>query len=40
MLIKREDIRALVDINHNSGKKVVCTNGWFDILHVGHERYL
>ena len=40
MLIKREDIRALVDKIHKSGKTVVCTNGCFDILHVGHVRYL
>ena len=40
MLVKREDIKALVDIIHNSGKTVVCTNGCFDILHVGHVRYL
>ena len=40
MLVKREDIKALVDIMHNSGKTVVCTNGCFDILHIGHVRYL
>lgn len=40
MLVKREDIRALVDRIHNEGKSVVCTNGCFDILHVGHVRYL
>ena len=40
MLVKREDIRVLVNIIHNSGKTVVCTNGCFDILHVGHVRYL
>lgn len=40
MLVNREDIKALVDIIHNSGKTVVCTNGCFDILHVGHVRYL
>lgn len=40
MLVNREDIKALVDIIHNSGKTVVCTNGCFDILHVGHARYL
>ena len=40
MLVKREDIKALVDIIHNSGKTVVCTNGCFDILHIGHVRYL
>ena len=40
MLVNREDIKALVDIIHNSGKTVVCTNGCFDILHVGHVKYL
>ena len=40
MLIKREDIKALVDKIHKSCKTVVCTNGCFDILHVGHVRYL
>ena len=40
MLVKREDIKALVDIIHNSGKTVGCTNGCFDILHIGHVRYL
>lgn len=40
MLIKREDIKNLVDKLHNESKTVVCTNGCFDILHVGHVRYL
>lgn len=40
MLIKREDIRALIDSLHENGKTVVTTNGCFDILHVGHVRYL
>ena len=40
MLIKREDIKTLVDIIHKSGKTVVCTNGCFDILHAGHVKYL
>mgnify|MGYP004646656255 FL=1 len=40
MLVKREDVRALVDAIHHAGKTVVCTNGCFDILHVGHVRYL
>ena len=40
MLVKREDVRALVDAIHYAGKTVVCTNGCFDILHVGHVRYL
>lgn len=40
MLVQREDIRALVDKAHQEGKTVVTTNGCFDILHVGHVRYL
>ncbi len=40
MLIKREGIQALVDEIHQNGKTVVATNGCFDILHVGHVRYL
>jgi rfaE bifunctional protein nucleotidyltransferase chain/domain len=40
MLIKRENIRALIDELHSQGKTVVTTNGCFDILHVGHVRYL
>lgn len=40
MLVKREDLRALIDTIHHAGKTVVTTNGCFDILHVGHVRYL
>ena len=40
MLINREDIRALINKLHAEGKTVVTTNGCFDILHVGHVRYL
>ncbi len=40
MLVKREDIKTLIDVIHHSGKTVVTTNGCFDILHVGHVRYL
>ena len=40
MLVKREDIRALIDTIHHAGKTVVTTNGCFDILHVGHVKYL
>lgn len=40
MLVKREDLRALIDTIHHSGKTAVTTNGCFDILHVGHVRYL
>ncbi len=35
-----EEIEAIVLRYKNSGKKVVFTNGCFDILHVGHVKYL
>lgn len=34
------DATALVRDAHAAGKKVVFTNGVFDLLHVGHVRYL
>lgn len=40
MLIDRLEVRNLVDKLHKEGKTVVATNGCFDILHVGHVRYL
>lgn len=39
-LVKRENIRQIVKEIQASGKKVVTTNGCFDILHVGHVKYL
>lgn len=39
-LIKRENIRALVKGIQDRGQTVVTTNGCFDVLHVGHVRYL
>ncbi len=39
-IINRENIAGFVDKLHKSGKTVVTTNGCFDILHVGHVRYL
>ncbi|MBU1657511.1 D-glycero-beta-D-manno-heptose-7-phosphate kinase [bacterium] len=35
-----EDIEAIVNRCRSNGKKVVFTNGCFDILHVGHVKYL
>jgi len=35
-----EDIKIIVNRYRNNGKKVVFTNGCFDILHVGHVKYL
>ena len=36
----KENINKLLEPLRKSGKKVVVTNGCFDILHVGHTRYL
>ena len=35
-----EQLKALVDFEKSLGKKVVFTNGCFDILHSGHTQYL
>ncbi len=35
-----EDIKTVVNRYRKSGKKIVFTNGCFDILHVGHVKYL
>ena len=39
-LIERKNIRKIVADLQKQGKTVVTTNGCFDILHVGHVRYL
>lgn len=39
-IINRKNISEFVDNLHKAGKTVVTTNGCFDILHVGHVRYL
>jgi D-beta-D-heptose 7-phosphate kinase / D-beta-D-heptose 1-phosphate adenosyltransferase len=36
----KEEIYALSDRLKKEGKKIVFTNGCFDILHVGHVKYL
>lgn len=39
-VLRRENVAEFVEKLHKSGKTVVATNGCFDILHVGHVRYL
>jgi len=39
-VISRSDLEALAKRLRNEGKKIVTTNGCFDLLHVGHVRYL
>ncbi len=40
MLIDRNDTASFCDELRLSGKKIVFTNGCFDIIHAGHVRYL
>jgi rfaE bifunctional protein nucleotidyltransferase chain/domain len=39
-LIPREEVRALGDRLRREGRRIAFANGCFDILHVGHVRYL
>ena len=39
-VLSREKMKKQIDRLHREGKKIVFTNGCFDILHVGHARYL
>jgi D-beta-D-heptose 7-phosphate kinase/D-beta-D-heptose 1-phosphate adenosyltransferase len=39
-ILSRGCLKEEVDRLRQAGKKVVFTNGCFDILHVGHTRYL
>ncbi len=40
MILAREDLSKVVAELQSRGKRVVFTNGCFDILHVGHVEYL
>lgn len=40
MLINKNELNALLSKLRKEGKTIVTTNGCFDILHVGHVRYL
>jgi rfaE bifunctional protein nucleotidyltransferase chain/domain len=39
-ILKREDLQKKLEALRKKGKKIAFTNGCFDILHVGHVRYL
>ncbi|MCL5054700.1 MAG: D-glycero-beta-D-manno-heptose 1-phosphate adenylyltransferase [Firmicutes bacterium] len=39
-ILPQKELAELVQSFHEEGKKVVFTNGCFDLLHVGHVRYL
>src|SRR5947208_4449900 len=40
MVLSLDETRALVSRLRAAGKTIVFTNGVFDLLHVGHTRYL
>ncbi|HUN56359.1 MAG TPA: D-glycero-beta-D-manno-heptose 1-phosphate adenylyltransferase [Smithella sp.] len=39
-ILERNDLRDKLEELRKKGKKIAFTNGCFDILHVGHVRYL
>lgn len=39
-ILNRNELKKAVDEAQAVGKKIVFTNGCFDILHIGHIRYL
>ena len=39
-IVNRKNINNLLEELKSQNKKIVFTNGCFDILHVGHARYL
>ena len=40
LVIDRDELMACVQAARDKGSRIVLTNGCFDILHVGHVRYL
>ena len=39
-IVKQDRLAAIADSLREEGRKLVLTNGCFDLLHVGHVRYL
>jgi len=39
-IVSREILKEKLESLKNEGKKIVFTNGCFDIIHAGHVRYL
>ncbi len=40
MIVTREQLAALVGEDRRAGRTIALANGCFDLLHVGHVRYL
>jgi len=39
-ILERDDLAAVVNAAKRKGSRIVLANGCFDVLHVGHIRYL
>lgn len=39
-ILPRAALAALLDERRANGARIVCTNGVFDLMHIGHLRYL
>ncbi|OQM34164.1 bifunctional D-glycero-beta-D-manno-heptose-7-phosphate kinase/D-glycero-beta-D-manno-heptose 1-phosphate adenylyltransferase HldE [bacterium endosymbiont of Pedicinus badii] len=39
-IIRKKEIKKIIQIEKKKGKKIVMTNGVFDIIHAGHIKYL
>lgn len=39
-ILNREDLAAEVTCRREAGEQIILANGCFDLLHVGHVRYL
>jgi D-glycero-beta-D-manno-heptose 1-phosphate adenylyltransferase len=39
-ILSREGLHHIVEEHRRAGRKIVLANGIFDLLHVGHVRYL
>ena len=39
-ILSRDELRNQVSRRRATGEKIILTNGCFDLLHVGHVRYL
>lgn len=39
-IVGREELRARLEGHRQRGQRIVLANGCFDVLHVGHARYL
>ena len=39
-IVDRKDVSTTIEFYKKQGKKIVFTNGCFDLLHAGHVRYL